>query len=121
MLTTIIGSVVIFAWGVAHIVPTRSVVAGFGSLSDDNHRIITMEWVAEGMTLAFIGVLSLIVALQSDPGDPTANLVLRISAAMLVVMAGWSALTGARTSVLPMKLCPIVKLISAALIVWGTL
>jgi hypothetical protein len=45
-----IGSVIIILWGVAHIIPTKSVVAGFGSLSIDNFRIITMEWVAEGLT-----------------------------------------------------------------------
>ncbi len=43
-----IGSGVITVWGIAHIIPTKNVVNGFGTISDDNRRIITMEWVAEG-------------------------------------------------------------------------
>ncbi len=54
-----LGSIIITLWGVSHIIPTKSVVAGFGTLSSDNYRIITMEWVAEGLTLVFIGLLVL--------------------------------------------------------------
>ena len=54
-----LGSIVITLWGVSHIIPTKSVVAGFGTLSSDNYRIITMEWVAEGLTIIFIGLLVL--------------------------------------------------------------
>ena len=54
-----LGSIVITLWGVSHIIPTKSVVAGFGTLSSDNYRIITMEWVAEGLTMVFIGLLDL--------------------------------------------------------------
>jgi len=52
-----VGSGVIFLWGVGHIIPTRSVVKDFGEISKDNRLIITMEWIAEGITLCFIGVL----------------------------------------------------------------
>jgi hypothetical protein len=44
-------------WGIAHLLPTKSVVRGFGELSADNEYIITMEWILEGVTLIFIGVL----------------------------------------------------------------
>ena len=104
-----IGSVVIILWGVAHIIPTKSVVAGFGSLSIDNSRIITMEWVAEGLTLIFIGLLVLATTLIIGPSLPTAKLVYYAAAGMLFVMAIWSGFTGARTSILPMKACPFVK------------
>ena len=33
------------AWGVAHIMPTGRVVAGFGNLSKDNRLILTMKQV----------------------------------------------------------------------------
>jgi len=98
-----IGSVIIILWGVAHIIPTKSVVAGFGSLSIDNSRIITMEWVAEGLTLIFIGLLVLATTLIIGPSLPTAKLVYYAAAGMLFVMAVWSGFTGARTSILPMK------------------
>ncbi len=116
------GSVIILLWGIAHIMPTRSVVRGFGLLSADNRRIITMEWVAEGMTLAFIGLLVLATTILSGPGTTTPKIVywaaaltlapaLRsdASAGVLLVMASWTALTGARTAIIPIKICPFVK------------
>ena len=36
-----LGAAILFVWGVAHIIPTRNVVAGFGALSDDNRINIT--------------------------------------------------------------------------------
>ena len=49
---SLVGSVVIVAWGIAHIVPTRPVVDGLGDLMPDGRRIATMGWVAEGLTLS---------------------------------------------------------------------
>ena len=40
-----LGGAMAAAWGIAHIVPTRKIVAGFGAISDDNRNIITMEWI----------------------------------------------------------------------------
>ena len=104
-----VGSIVIILWGIAHIIPTKSVVGGFGSLSIDNTRIITMEWVAEGMTLMFIGILVLVSTWIIGPSSPAGRLVFSAAAGMLFVMAVWSGFTGARTSILPMKACPFVK------------
>lgn len=111
------GSAVIFAWGVGHIIPTRSIVAGFGKITVDNRRIITMEWVAEGLTLCFIGVLGVLVTLGDGLSFSVGRVVVRAAAAMLFVMAGLSAATGARTLIGPMKACPIVKSVVAALFV----
>ena len=113
----ITGSVVIILWGIAHIIPTKSVVTGFGSLSIDNSRIITMEWVAEGMTLIFIGILVLATTWITGPSSPAARLVFSAAAGMLFVMAVWSGFTGARTSILPMKACPFVKSIVGTLFI----
>jgi hypothetical protein len=52
-----LGSFLVFGWGVAHLFPTGNVVRGFGDISPDNRRIITMEWIIEGVALVFIGVL----------------------------------------------------------------
>ena len=43
-------------WGVAHIVPTRNVVAGFGPLSEDNRIKSPWDGWPKG-ALAFVGVL----------------------------------------------------------------
>ena len=58
-----VGAGVITLWGIAHIIPTKAVVNGFGQISKDNRRIISMEWIAEGLTLCFIGLLVLFVTL----------------------------------------------------------
>lgn len=116
-----VGSAIIFVWGIAHIIPTRSVVKGFGEISEDNTKIITMEWAAEGITLCFIGVLVLLVTAVGGSQGVVSALVYRISAGMLVVMAVWTALTGARTSVIPIKICPFVKTAVAILFVLGSL
>ncbi|MFC1994031.1 hypothetical protein ACFLVI_02085 [Chloroflexota bacterium] len=115
-----IGSAAITMWGIAHIVPTKSVVAGFGQISDDNKRIITMEWIAEGLTLCFIGLLVLLVtALNGSENSAVLN-VYRISAVVLVALAGVSLFTGARTSILPIKICPLVKTVVAVLFILGS-
>lgn len=114
-----VGSIVIILWGVSHIVPTKSVVAGFGSITDENQLIITMEWVAEGLTLCFIGILVLYVTLRAGSVNPVSVIVYRASALMLLVMAVWTGLTGARTSIIPIKICPIVKTVVAILFILG--
>ena len=116
-----LGAGIVILWGVAHIIPTRSVVKGFGELSQDNRRIITMEWVAEGLTLIFIGTLVLLVTLQGGPPDPVSVLVTRACALMLLTMAAWTFMTGGRTSIVPIKICPLVKSTVAILFVLGTI
>ena len=114
-----VGAGVIIVWGIAHIVPVRSVVKGFGQISQDNKRIITMEWIAEGLTLCFIGILVLLVTIFVGPKNKLSDIVYWASAAMLVVMAILTASTGARTSILPIKICPAVKIAVAILFVLG--
>jgi len=111
------GATVIFLWGTAHVAATRGVVAGFGELSPDNKRIITMEWIAEGLALCFVGVLVFLAKLFLGGAG---RVVYVASAAFLLGLAALSSLTGARTSILPMKLCPYVKTATAAAFVLGT-
>jgi len=54
-------------------------------------------------------------------GDNSAVLfVLRLSSVMLLCMAVLSLFTGARSSVIPIKICPVVKTLCAILIFAGT-
>jgi hypothetical protein len=117
----LVGAGAITVWGVGHIVPTRAVVTGFGELSTDNRRILTMEWLVEGLTLCFVGILSLIVTLSLGVDARATTLVNCALAGFLVVLAGLSAATGARTSIVPMKLCPYVKTTVAVLLIVGSL
>ena len=70
-------------WGVAHLVATRSVVAGFGAISRDNRRVLTMEWLAEGMTMLFVAALVAAVTLSAGADDSVALLVYRLAAGLL--------------------------------------
>jgi len=115
-----IGSFVITLWGIAHIVPTKFVVEGFGPMSEDNKRIITMEWVAEGLTLCFLGLLVLWATLAGGSQNQVSIIVYRASALMLILLAGLSLLTGARTKIVPIKICPIVKTVVAILFLLGS-
>ena len=115
-----LGSIVVTLWGIAHIAPTKFVVNGFGQISEDNKRIITMEWIAEGLTLVFIGLLVLFITLSEGSQNPASLIVYRVSVVMLIVMAGLSLLTGARTSIVPMKICPLVKITVAILFFLGS-
>jgi len=115
-----IGAIAITLWGIAHIVPTKSVVSGFGAISEDNKRIITMEWVAEGLALCFIGLLVLFITILGGADNAVSIIVYRISALMLIIMAGLTLLTGARTSIVPIKICPLVKATVAILFILGS-
>jgi hypothetical protein len=115
-----VGAAVITLWGIAHIIPIKAVVNGFGQISQDNKRIITMEWIAEGLTMCFIGLLVLFVTLWGGSQTAVSIIVYRTCAAMLVVMAILTASTGARTSIMPIKICPAVKIVVATLFILGT-
>ena len=115
------GAVLVAFWGIAHIFPTKGVVKDFGDISRDNRLIITMEWVVEGINLAFIGFLVVLIAIVAGADNPVSKLVYWSVAGLLVIMAVWHSLTGARTKAIPMKLCPVIFGTSAVLIVLGTL
>ncbi|MFC2047390.1 hypothetical protein ACFLTK_03860 [Chloroflexota bacterium] len=115
-----IGSIIIIVWGVGHIIPAKSIINDFGPISKNNRRIITMEWAAEGLTLCFIGLLVLFITILGGQQNPVSIIVHRISAVMLLVMAGWTLFTGARTSIIWIKICPAVKTAVAILFILGS-
>ena len=104
-------------WGVAHLFATKGVVAGFGDLSADNRRIITMEWIVEGVAL--ISTAALVAVVTAIPPQAAASAVYAVAAGTLVVLAIVSLFTGFRVAFLPFRLCPVIFGVSAALIVWG--
>lgn len=95
-----VASAMIGLWGIAHLFATQGVVAGFGELTVDNRRIITMEWIVEGVALVSIGILVVAIATLVVPG--------------LV-----SLFTGFRIAFLPFRLSPFVFGLSATLIALG--
>ena len=115
------GSAISIAWGIAHLAPTKSVVKDFGEISADNRRIITMEWLAEGFTLIFIGLLVALITALYDYSNTISLLVYRVSAGMLVVMAVLTALTGARTKIIPIRICPFILVLVSVLFILGSI
>ncbi len=113
-----LGSLSVVLWGIAHLIPTRGVIRGFGAISRDNQRIIAMEWITEGVALLFVGTL-LAVVTWIDPQSPVSLAVYWASALALVVLAAVSLFTGFRVSFLPYKLCPFIFTASAALTLAG--
>jgi hypothetical protein len=111
----------LIAWGVMHLVPTREVADSFAAISLANRRILVMEWIAEGLTHAAVGGLVILVAALEGAFGSTAQLVYRVLAAFLVVLACMTALTGSRTPVVWFKICPFVLTSAAALLLVSSL
>jgi hypothetical protein len=106
------------AWGVAHLLATRGAVAGFGDLSADNRRILTMEWMVEGIALIATGCF-VTVATVIDAEAAVSIGVYAVAVATLVGLAVLSLFTGFKVAFLPYRLCPLIFAVSAALIAAG--
>ena len=115
-----VGSIFTIIWGVAHLFPTKSVVNSFGEITIDNRRIITMEWIIEGVFLIFIGLLCSGITYLNLPGI-ISGYVYILSSVFLFLLAIISLFTGFKINFLPYKLCPIIFSLSAILIITGTL
>jgi len=108
---------IVFMWGVSHIIPTRQVVAGFGSIDQDNRYIITMEWVAEGLSFMFVAVLIVAVTWSTNTPEAAEDLVYRVTSGFLITIGVWTAMTGARTKVIWFKMCPVVMSVTSGLLI----
>lgn len=115
----LIGGFITAVWGIAHLFPTKNVVKGFGEISVDNARIITMEWMNEGFTLIFIGILTIAVTLVSKGNNKVTKTVYWLSFIMLEAMAVLSLFTGFQIDFLPYRLCPVIFTFSGLLILQG--
>ena len=113
-----IASAVTSLWGIAHLFATRGVVTGFGELTADNRRIITMEWIVEGVALVSLG--SLVAAVTAvDAAAAVSSAAYAVAIATLLVLALVSLFTGFRVAFLPFRLCPFIFTLAAVLIALG--
>ena len=113
------GGLLLIIWGTSHLVPTNNVVRGFGNITVDNIRIIKMEWINEGLTLIFIGLLTIAVTLICDINSKVTKAVYILAFIMLVAMSVLSLFTGFKIDFLPFKLCPFIFMTSGLLILQG--
>lgn len=108
-----------FLWGVSHLFPTGSVVKGFGEISLDNKRIITMEWIIEGAALMFIvAVVASVTCI--DYTHTISRTIYWITFVMLNTLSVISLLTGFKINFMPFKLCPVIFTSSSILILIGS-
>jgi hypothetical protein len=114
-----IAGISLIIWGIAHLFPTRSVIRGFSDISEDNKRIVYMEWITEGLTLIFLGILVFILTFFSNPGSSLQKAILIAIITMLLAMSVLSLFTGFRINYLPFKLCPVIFTGSAILLLLG--
>ena len=112
---------IVFLWGVSHIIPTKQVVAGFGEISRDNRLIITMEWVAEGLSFMFVAVLIVTVTWSGSVPEAASDLVYWVCIGFLLTIGVWTGMTGARTGVIWFKMCPVVMSVTSALLLASSL
>ena len=112
---------IVFLWGVSHIIPTKQVVAGFGDISRDNRHIITMEWVAEGLSFMFVAVLVVAVTWSGQTPEAAEDLVYRVVTGFLLAIGAWTAMTGARTRVIWFRMCPVVMTVTSGLLIAASL
>ena len=113
-----LGSVLMALWGIAHLFPTKSIAKGFGDISLDNHRIIMMEWIIEGVSLIFIGVVVATVT-YLDRTNTVSQAIYWLSFIMLNVLSMISLFTGFKVAFLLFKLCPIIFTGSSIMILIG--
>jgi hypothetical protein len=85
---------VVAVWGVAHAVPTRQVVAGFGPVSGDNRRVIVQEWLAEAFTMWGIAAMVIAATAAAGAAGDVRAWVYRVAAGLLVALGVLTALTG---------------------------
>ncbi len=108
-------------WGVAHTVPTRKVLEGFGPISADNRRILLQEWLAEALTMWGVACVVIAVTVVVGADAAASHWVYGAAAGLLVALAVLTAVTGARTPVIWFKICPVLLTVSAILLVWAIL
>jgi hypothetical protein len=108
-------------WGVAHAVPTRQVVAGFGAITVDNRRVILQEWLVEAFTMWGLAAAVISATVVGGAGSGVTIAVYRVAAGLLVALAVLTGLTGARTPVVWFKVCPVLLTTSAALLVLASI
>jgi hypothetical protein len=103
-------------WGVAHVVPTARVLAGFEPITPDNRRVVLQEWLVEAFAMWGIAAFVVVAALAEGAGTEVADWIYRVAAVLLVAIAALTGLTGARTPVVWFKVCVVLLGCSAALL-----
>jgi hypothetical protein len=110
-----LSAALVTAWGVAHVVPTPRVMAGFEPITPDNRRVVLQEWLGEAFAMWGIAAF-VVIATVVGAGTDVADWIYRVAAVLLVAIAALTGFTGARTPVVWFKVCVLLLGCSAALL-----
>ena len=130
-----LGAILIISCGSIHILLTKLVINGFTNMSEGNKKVTFMEWIVEGLTLNFIGILVLIITFLGLTEDVVSKVVLGASFVLLLIMTILSLMTVLnlriddltlkpnmkRITAIHLKGCPIIKFTSGILFLLGNL
>lgn len=116
----LIGSLFAIFWGFVHMIILRDILAGFGELSKENRLLLVYSWITEGITLLILGAIPLLVLWLGEWGAVNSLLIVRVVAGSLVISAVWTIFTGYKSSQVPMKFNPFIKLNAALLLTAAT-
>lgn len=111
-----LSATLITAWGIAHAIPTRQVLAGFNPVTSDNRRIIQQEWLAEAFTMWGLAAVIIAATAAGGTNSDIRAWVYRAVSALLIALATLTAFTGARTPVIWFKICPVLLTATAAML-----
>jgi hypothetical protein len=109
LILQVAGILVLLVWGIAHIVPVRSIVRGFGEISADNRRIVVGTWLFEAMGLLFVAALMGLVTCFGLFGGKLERILAMACGGFLLASALLGAFTKVRMKPLPMRLCPWIE------------
>jgi hypothetical protein len=115
-----LAAVILAAWGVIHVAPTRQVVTSMEPTTNDTRLVITQEWIVEAVAMWGIATLIIVAAATATPAA-TQNWIYRITAAIITAIAVLTAFTGARTPVVWFKICLVVLATVVALLLGASL
>ena len=103
------GSILIIFWGITHLAPSKSTLKVIGELSGDNNKIVSMEWVVEGISFILIGLLVITVTYVAGAEKVGSRIVFISSGVMLLILTLWSLSKISMKSTKTMKACLVIK------------
>jgi hypothetical protein len=109
-------SLLLMFWGIAHLIPVKSVIKNFGNITKDNIRILTMEWISEGILIIFIATI--VATLTALDFHSMISITIYIQCIIaLNILSIVSFFTAYKVSGMPYKLCPFI-LTGSSLMIW---
>lgn len=66
-----VSAAVVALWGIAHVIPTGRVLAGFTPVTSYNRLVIKQEWLAEAFTMW--GIAAIVIAVTASGGPSAAG------------------------------------------------